>query len=88
MELVQCDYTVLRGTSLAAQWLARLLHILEVPGSYLCPETGYQGFRGFLQSLQACRLGTLHWTWLPLPLTSFTEAIYIYIYSLNYLKRR
>jgi hypothetical protein len=42
------------STKVAAKRLAFLLFILEVPGSNLCPETGYpdRGFCGFPQSLQ------------------------------------
>jgi hypothetical protein len=41
--------------NVVVEWLTLLLRILEVPGSYLGPETGYPDcvFRGFLQSLQA-----------------------------------
>jgi hypothetical protein len=40
---------------LAIDWLALLLHIREVPGTYFVPETNrlVSGFCGFLQSLQA-----------------------------------
>jgi hypothetical protein len=45
----------------AIQWLAFLLRVREVLGSNLGTDTDYRYcFRGFPQSLQICRDGTLH----------------------------
>jgi hypothetical protein len=57
-EIFQCNSGLKFGTvailpNAAAEWLAFLVPIREVPGSDVSPETGYpKVFRGFPQALQ------------------------------------
>jgi hypothetical protein len=59
LALLRIQNTTSPDRKVVVEWLT-LLHIREVPGSNLGPETGYpEVLRGLPQSLQATKSGTV-----------------------------